>query len=83
MFYQNSTLGPQQQARQNKEKAKVSKKKGDLHKLVAGVKKTYHQQAFAGNLFLTNKSLKKLIVYKRQNGDKKSPSKKKEDLLAH
>ena len=60
----------------------MSKKKNDLHKLAAEVSKIRHQQVLDSNLFLTNKSLGKLIEWKGQKDDQKLPSKRKEDLLA-
>ena len=39
-------------------------------------------QALGGNLFLTSKWLKNLIVWKQKKGDNKLPLKNKEDLLA-
>ena len=67
--------------RQNKEKVKVSKKKSDLRKLAAEVSKIRHQQALDSIFFLTNKSLKNFIAWKRQKDHQKLPSKRKEDLL--
>ena len=51
---------------QNKEKKKASKKKRELRKLAAEVRKFNHQQALDSNFSLTNKSPGKLIAWKRQ-----------------